>query len=1397
MTHKAKQAGSLTANKQNNNNRQNTKDKRKSNFERSLEIIRGLQIGECAPPRLLTDNSRMQAIKNEADKPDSPGMGAREMIELREAIRTDFALRDNITRYVRENEEILGQLQPPLGIAQILAALTSMYGEIRNIASRCRVYELLPKIQDGGNDKKVTKIFEDMTGVPYSEAWTFPECTSPTFKQKFEEADAKNKDVELPVGLKKQPDTATSSSPAGAQDVKKTEHKARPLEERMQEPQPTVKKSSNHINDDELSLDGIFDEEEEYVMAGPSKAMDQMMEVMSELHKDHIVMDGPFGTYNKPKTNEDKENDQFDADIASWFGPDLITKTKPKLLYKSVPVSPAVKKALIGRKLVKTYVKDHPLLNDVVITTDETAVGQGIRVIIVDPIDVMDTLRQHPGAVVISENCGPCFDDTERKEAFSLFEEWYTSSPIPPMQGHIGCSVPIFGATKKKILQEMIDAKLNDDKEAVIALMIKSNAKWECCSNMDGEQWSFGIGTFDNNTDPLVVSSKNKLSLIEHKRGLMFKYDGKAKIPKMEHYVGFTRIPFHYDGSFMENVFTDKSYFYAPTKMINKLALRTNSTSDVMSQPAMHRQVAEAVKTLSWITEGLLDTEFLSSRVQTSIARHLWAINETLRNNEEPEWLRAGGLSQHVIKRVLRYLTPKIFGGKSLRNRKGSKWTSGVYVTPPLTTDGRLIKYGIMSDTPVGDNKAVEIRKERVEIPNDAAVNGELNRGDYATTLWKHANFSHSISNAKASLVNTYHLRATKAQPKVNVDAVAVKEWDDAREYVRRLYAPVRQEVFNVMDELAVTPMDVIDIDGHEYAPSVCILQSQMSRQMAGPSSGHMITVHGKSQLFNLSKGFLSWYSHLDKRHQDVYGEVLMRLKDNDPDMSGVTIDRPANPENIKNKVFVKVEVAVRSVAKTFRPRLIQYMMPQYAIHVAPMAWACYQTWQKYCQNSDCPMTFTGGLVASDVENRVLKFLDRNHRIKAGDDMPISMANDVLMFAGGDDNLCFLSDRLDINKFEERYSVVGRDPDVVKHDSLYSACYCSMGFFRWYEDGKGFTPRLMPLPFKQLEKLGYLKLKPQTSSKMARGENVDSDLIEALAAKAISFYYTFVGCPFMEPIAVELLRKCKVDINPNWTIQQSRAYVDKTSDDWYAKHYRVDVVRDLCRSPQSDASMWESYQFRYGVDKSALSRLQQGLIEVIRMDGVNLATITDETYDKCLGIDLGRDGRHQASPDWAPEGQIQCIEVDCGSYDASTNSITHNTNMDIQRFLFGSHYFIDALDSRRKAKLMGSNDFQELQAVARFQMLSGHADTTFGNTVSNITEMTMSLFHSYPELNQLRDDKSRPSSNASRQTSLPWFEEACEMTEGENHLSTDENKSQARADLRDDEPAWQDLTWRG
>jgi len=150
-------------------------------------------------------------------------------------------------------------------------------------------------------------------------------------------------------------------------------------------------------------------------------------------------------------------------------------------------------------------------------------------------------------------------------------------------------------------------------------------------------------------------------------------------------------------------------------------------------------------------------------------------------------------------------------------------------------------------------------------------------------------------------------------------------------------------------------------------------------------------------------------------------------------------------------------------------------------------------------------------------------------------------------------------------------------------------------------------------------------------------------------------------------------------------------------------------------------------------------------------------------YGKCLGIDLGSVEKPHSDPAWAEEGLISCIEVDCGSYDASTNAITHKTNIALQRRIFGEHYFIDALDSRKEAKLVGDNKFQTLKATARFQMLSGHPDTTFGNTVSNLTEMVASLFHSYPEL--LRNAEV---SDIKVESSSRWFELAAKMTGGDD-----------------------------
>jgi len=298
----------------------------------------------------------------------------------------------------------------------------------------------------------------------------------------------------------------------------------------------------------------------------------------------------------------------------------------------------------------------------------------------------------------------------------------------------------------------------------------------------------------------------------------------------------------------------------------------------------------------------------------------------------------------------------------------------------------------------------------------------------------------------------------------------------------------------------------------------------------------------------------------------------------------------------------------------------------------------------------------------------------------------------------------------------------------------------------------------MLLPFKQLEKLGYLKLDNKTASAMANGTLTDeSGLMQALSAKSVSFYMNFSGCPFMEPIAQALLTKCNIPEAAHWSAQEARKYLQGTDDSWYDKYHKVDMIRNLHRSAESDQSMWESYEFRYGVPKCALLELQEQLIAIIEAPGINHVALNCETYGHCLGVDLGSVPKAKLSPSWAPEGEMTVIEVDCGSYDASTNAITHNTNMAFQRYLFGNHYFIDALDSRKEAKLIGDNRFQTLKAIARYQMLSGHADTSFGNTVSNLTEMVASLFFSYPDLREtskIQDDFHA------------WFRIAAVMTEG-------------------------------
>jgi len=1103
-------------------------------------------------------------------------------------------------------------------------------------------------------------------------------------------------------------------------------------------PQSPMNKDKEVVDDDsfiDMEFGDIF--EDEHTLAGPSKAMTELMakeEAKAENVKDHIQI-RPF-----PAEANELWLDDFERDLREWVDEDVrsiwtasqlaggseeMDGDKPNIWN----VKQLEKRFITGGKLVKLYARENPELNSCVITTDQGATAKGLELIIVKPEDVFETLLEHPGADVVSTDCGPCFDDVEIEQAMNACNRWYTSTPLPPLQGYSGTVIKFVGE--------------------------------ECSEEVNMAQY-VGDGSWTYAIDDHVVKLRagKYLGFCTSGVGKFYCNRSPQPLPYIEHYPGFTRLPLHYSGSFMDNIAVEERYVYLPSKIVNKIVLRCNSTTEVMSAQAMHRIVHEATKGLAWITDTALHTEEVAGRINTSLSAHAWAVNETLRSREEPEWLRKGadGLSQHIIRRLLRHLKPRILGKLGAKTASKRHWTSQSHIKTPVIIDPRFSRYRVMDETPRGQNAAVKIRTVRDERPTDVIENGHTKQGMYASILWKHVDFDNSLSNAAASLINTYHLRATKKQPVINFDVASYELWDDARRYMLKEYAEITP-VFEaelvqlgVNESSRVTVTDELGLDT-TYPPSVTV-SGNVERELCGG---------GRKQVFNLSQGFLQWYGHLDKKHQATYAETLMSLAENKPKVNGVTLSRPASPEAIHNKVFVKVEIAIRSVAKTLRPRLIQYMDNQYAVHVAPMAWCAYKTWQRKVQSGHSALKFTGGLSAQNVEDYVTHFISEQRHLKR---QPLSINTDTLVFAGGDDNLCLLSHRLPLSDFSEKYSMVGRDPDLVRHDSIYSACYCSGGFFRWYRPDKGHTPRFMLLPFKQLEKLGYVKLENQVAADMAQGiggPKIEEAIKKALGAKAISLFFSFAGCPFMEPIASALLRKTGQEQAEHWSEQAFLLSKATNQDDWYEEHYKIMETRSLSRSFETDESMWASYEFRYGVNRDELLALQANFIRVIEQPEFGRVDIDDPVYGKCLGIDLGSVDKPHSDPAWAEEGLISCIEVDCGSYDASTNAITHNSNISLQRAIFGNHYFIDALDSRREAKLVGDNKFQTLKATARFQMLSGHPDTTFGNTVSNLTEMVASLFHSYPELLSNAEV-----SGIKVEKSERWFDLAAKMTGGDD-----------------------------
>jgi len=589
-----------------------------------------------------------------------------------------------------------------------------------------------------------------------------------------------------------------------------------------------------------------------------------------------------------------------------------------------------------------------------------------------------------------------------------------------------------------------------------------------------------------------------------------------------------------------------------------------------------------------------------------------------------------------------------------------------------------------------------------------------------------HPEFNHSFSNTNYSLSATIAARLLK-----NVKPTTIS-------WVK--YSNVLEQIKDYQKSLCLRVHNDVRDAGLEYYWRPVTYKGVESLTHEDVTGTYVI---------NISEHFKQWYDHLDSAKKKEACKALAYLKKKNIlceclDIKGFKLVSSAM--RLVCKSFVKVEIAIRHVSKPVRPRMIQFLPPEFMVNLAPHAYLCYKHLKQHTSDPQHLYVNTSGSTYETLSRMVQEAL-----IKTQNASGLNLVNLATLFFNGDDSLVLMNKKLFLsNPWVDGSSIWGRDPVTHRKTSIYLATYCS-GWFVRYFDGRKHVPFFEPRPFKALAKSAFV-IATNAINVALKDELRLSLLSELIEARSLSMYYSFHLDPFMAEIALAWLAK----VESKWYGMLSRHRSgSQTIDDvapltkidsylsglTYQDRVRLNLrseykhVSNTLNHVYNDESVWWSYEVNYGVTKTELIALRDRLIAAISKCDIGSYELVDDNLLKSL-IQADLDAKNpcvtQKDMWFDNEGDIGIYEVDCSAYDSTTQYESLCHNVWFQQECFGETLFIDAIKLRHRMQVQSRSRYQNAAWITRDQMLSGYYDTSIGNGITNCTEITTSLCLSYP-----------------------------------------------------------------